>query len=265
MRFSIVALGLLPFLIAFAGDEDDQKKYKKSADTITLPNKADIQPILTQHPEYKYIVDWVYTKDNWVKVFKQVHQRIGLAYDDGVPTTLRFTNLPNESPALVDAHAGPATMAINLPTFHSEVKSFPSIGVAGLITHEFTHAIQFNKGGMVTNRWPMWLIEGMATYTAAPEEKYILVWAQKEPPHSLDDPMKDVVDAPYAWGHLYLTYLEEKFGKDKMFEYVDQIINQKKDYRKAAEEISKKSWKDLMTEELPWRVNWVKSRLKKKK
>lgn len=269
MNHSLRAWAILA-TIAFVGvaAEDKEKVDKKYLDAtakIVLPSRDSVDALLQQAPQFKETIEWVMKKENWARAIKNVHDRVGLFYADGVPLTVRFSLEQNAPPAEVQAKAGPGQMTIHLPAFANEVKTFPSIGTLGLVTHEYTHVVQYNKGEGIPNQWPLWLIEGMATFTANVEKKYIVIWAQKEPPHSLDEPVKDQVDAPYAWGFLFLEYLKATAGEKKMQAYVDLLINKKTDYRKAAESATGKTWADIVKEELAWKTKYIQEYYKAQK
>src|SRR3989304_1867340 len=187
-------------LSGYYDDGELLKKYSASVDKITLPPQKDVESLTDKNPDYKEIVNWIYKKENWAKVVATADSKLGLYHKEGITLKINFTISDDASPASVRAESGDGYMEINLPTISAEIKKFPSIGITGILAHEYTHVIQYNKGA--PNSWPLWLIEGMGCYVGGVEDKWVAAWATREPPHTLDQPIKDT-DAVYAWGQLF--------------------------------------------------------------
>ncbi len=109
-----------------------------------------------------------------------------------------------------------------------------STGLLQLLTHEFTHVVQWNDKARGT---PLWVVEGVAEYTAYRGDKYnrgipTTLWTEAAD-HTLPSTLPssaifykgsgEEVDTHYSYAWLAFQYISETYGESKVRLLYDQM------------------------------------------
>lgn len=236
------------------------RDYKKSADQVTIVVQPDVRQKGDTDKDWKQVIAWLESKDNWQTMFKHQDVQLGIYRKDGLPITATLQS-KDTSPVLARASPGNkfGTMDISVSaivSFSRRMKMELLRVTEMFITHELTHCLQQGAAGeRISVKWPLWMIEGMACYAA--EDPYLDQYFKVIKQQGIRD--LDVISGheAYARGRLFFKYLLKTYGEEKLKSYV-AMLYQQANYKEALEKTVKKKWETFKAEELKWSTEYAK-------
>ncbi|OHB77951.1 MAG: hypothetical protein A2Z34_10645 [Planctomycetes bacterium RBG_16_59_8] len=202
-------------------------------------------------------------------MYDRIERRGGLSLPNGFPIDIKLIeNVPKSeagTPAMGGGMGSPGNLRgfinIYLPVIAASSAGISPGTPEQIINHELVHVAQNIRLEQKLMKWPLWLTEGMASYVG--ETNGYLALMKGVEPVGLDKSDKEMGAAfnhPYGRGLLFFNAVESRFGTSGVKNLIHQLVNEKKEYRKAVESTTGMTWKSFVEAERTWSQNLLQGK-----
>jgi hypothetical protein len=242
--------------------------YKELLKYYQFPKESDFKRYAKLGENYKEALELIKDRQFWARCLQIVQERTGLV--EKVPTkkfsvTILLSQRDQTGKKALACASSVTKRSHYIKVYMQQLTEHIRTGnirrkMQSTVVHELTHIFQQAGAAWRSRRQPNWIVEGMAKYvdgsggfTKSFYENYI---QKKKKLPDLDKRMKD--SDSYNRGELFFKYIQRTYGTGKVKEFFDLLINKGLTYRKAAEKITGKKWKQIKKEEYEWATNRVR-------